>query len=189
VGPSAVHDGVMQTQMLIGGEWRDGSGSERFDVENPATEEIIASVAAGTTDDATLACTAAADAQGAWAATAPRERGEILRRTWQLMVDHTDELARLITLEHGKPLADARGEVAYAAEFFRWNSEEAVRIHGLARTRTRRSEPDRRAPPAGRRRRDRDAVELPGRDDHAQARARARRRKRRGDQAADARPR
>ncbi|MGB7877791.1 MAG: aldehyde dehydrogenase family protein, partial [Ilumatobacteraceae bacterium] len=120
----------MQTQMLIGGEWRDGSGSERFDVENPATEEIIASVAAGTTDDATLACTAAADAQGAWAATAPRERGEILRRTWQLMVDHTDELARLITLEHGKPLADARGEVAYAAEFFRWNSEEAVRIHG-----------------------------------------------------------
>jgi succinate-semialdehyde dehydrogenase / glutarate-semialdehyde dehydrogenase len=118
----------MQTQMLIGGEWRDGA--DRFDVENPATEEVIASVAAGSTADATAAVDAAADAQGPWAATAPRERGEILRRTWQLMIDHTEELARLITLEHGKPLADARGEVAYAAEFFRWNSEEAVRIQG-----------------------------------------------------------
>lgn len=120
----------MQTQLLIDGEWRDGSDTERFDVENPANEEVVASVAAGTTADATAACDAAAAAQAAWAATPPRERGEILRRTWQLMVDHTDELARLITLEHGKPLADARGEIAYAAEFFRWNSEEAVRIHG-----------------------------------------------------------
>jgi succinate-semialdehyde dehydrogenase/glutarate-semialdehyde dehydrogenase len=124
------HDGQMQTQLLIGGEWRDGSDSGRIDVENPATEEVVASVAAGTAHDATLACQAAADAQVAWAATAPRDRGEILRRTWELMLDHADELARLITLEHGKPLADARGEVAYAAEFFRWNSEEAVRIHG-----------------------------------------------------------
>ncbi len=120
----------MQTQLLIGGEWRDGSESQRFDVENPANEEMIASVAAGTTADATAACESAAAAQAGWAATAPRERGEILRRTWELMVEHTDELARLITLEHGKPLADARGEVAYAAEFFRWNAEEAVRIHG-----------------------------------------------------------
>ncbi len=120
----------VQTQLLIGGEWRDGSASERFDVENPATEEVVASVAAGSVEDATSACEAAASAQQAWAATPPRERGEILRRTWQLMIDHADELAALITLEHGKPLADARGEVAYAAEFFRWNSEEAVRIHG-----------------------------------------------------------
>ncbi len=125
-----MHDVSMQTQLLIGGEWRDGAGAERFDVENPANEQVIASVAAGTTADATEACEVAAAAQASWAATAPRERGEILRRTWQLMVEHTDELARLITLEHGKPLADARGEVAYAAEFFRWNSEEAVRIHG-----------------------------------------------------------
>ena len=111
------------------GEWRDGD--ERFDVENPATEDVIASVAAGSPADATEACEAAANAQGAWAATAPRERGrEVLRRTWQLMVEHSEELARLITLEHGKPLADARGEVTYAAEFFRWNSEEAVRIQG-----------------------------------------------------------
>ena len=120
----------MQTQLLVGGEWRDGSSSERFDVEDPATESVIASVAAGSVDDATAACEAAASAQPGWAATPPRERGEILRRAWQLMVEHTDELARLITLEHGKPLADARGEVAYAAEFFRWNSEEAVRIQG-----------------------------------------------------------
>jgi succinate-semialdehyde dehydrogenase/glutarate-semialdehyde dehydrogenase len=120
----------MQNQMLIGGEWRDGSSSERFDVENPATEEVIASVAAGSPGDATAACEAAAIAQVAWAATAPRQRAEILRAGWQKLIDHTDELARLITLEHGKPLADARGEVAYAAEFFRWNSEEAVRING-----------------------------------------------------------
>ncbi len=120
----------MQTQLLIDGQWRDGSDGARFDVENPADEEVIASVAAGSPADATAACDAAATAQGGWAATAPRERGEILRRTWQLMVEHTDELARLITLEHGKPLADARGEIAYAAEFFRWNSEEAVRIQG-----------------------------------------------------------
>ena len=120
----------MQTQLLIGGEWRDGAGAERFDVENPANEEVIASVAAGTTADATEACEAAARAQASWAATRLVSAGEILRRTWQLMVEHTDELARLITLEHGKPLADARGEVVYAAEFFRWNAEEAVRIHG-----------------------------------------------------------
>jgi succinate-semialdehyde dehydrogenase/glutarate-semialdehyde dehydrogenase len=120
----------MQNQMLIGGEWRDGSSSERFDVENPATEEVIASVAAGSPGDATAACEAAATAQVAWAATAPRQRAEILRACWQKLIDHTDELARLITLEHGKPLVDARSEVAYAAEFFRWNSEEAVRIHG-----------------------------------------------------------
>src|SRR6056297_308552 len=120
----------MQTQLLIGGEWRDGVDGERFDVEDPATEEVVASVAAGTTAEATAACDAAASAQPGWAAVAPRERAEVLRRCWQLLVDHTEELARLVTLEHGKPLADARGEVAYAAEFFRWNSEEAVRIHG-----------------------------------------------------------
>jgi succinate-semialdehyde dehydrogenase/glutarate-semialdehyde dehydrogenase len=121
---------AVQNQILIGGEWRDGSSLERFDVENPATEEVVASVAAGSPDDATAACGAAATAQVTWATTAPRQRAEILRGCWQKLVDHTDELARLITLEHGKPLADARGEVAYAAEFFRWNSEEAVRIHG-----------------------------------------------------------
>ncbi len=124
----------MQTQLLIGGTWRAGATGEEISVINPANGETIAEVAAGTPDDATAACDAAAAAQAAWAKTAPRERGEILRRCWQLMIDHTEELADLITLEHGKPLADARGEVAYAAEFFRWNSEEAVRIHGSIAT-------------------------------------------------------
>ncbi len=120
----------MQTQLLIGGEWRDGSGGDRIDVENPATEDLVASVAAGTPADAGTACDAAATAQPAWAAAAPRERSEILRACWQTLVDHTDELATLITTEHGKPLADAKAEVTYSAEFFRWNAEEAVRIHG-----------------------------------------------------------
>jgi succinate-semialdehyde dehydrogenase / glutarate-semialdehyde dehydrogenase len=122
--------GAMQTQLLIGGQWQDGSGNERIDVENPATEAVVTTVAVGTPADATAACDAAAAAQPGWAATAPRARGEILRACWQTLVDHTDELANLITLEHGKPLADSKAEVAYSAEFFRWNSEEAVRIHG-----------------------------------------------------------
>ncbi len=120
----------MQTQLLIGGEWLDGSGGDRIDVENPATETVVTTVAAGTAKDATAACDAAASAQPGWAAAAPRERSEILRSCWQTLIDHTDELATLITTEHGKPLADARAEVAYSAEFFRWNAEEAVRIHG-----------------------------------------------------------
>jgi succinate-semialdehyde dehydrogenase/glutarate-semialdehyde dehydrogenase len=124
----------MQTKLLIGGEWRDGATGETLAVTNPANGETIAEIAVGTPADATAACNAAAAGQIGWAATAPRERAEILRRCWQLMIDHTDELAELITVEHGKPLGDARGEVVYAAEFFRWNSEEAVRIHGSIST-------------------------------------------------------
>jgi succinate-semialdehyde dehydrogenase/glutarate-semialdehyde dehydrogenase len=120
----------MQTKLLIGGEWLDGSEGVEIAVENPATEVVVAMVAGGSPADATAACEAAAEAQPAWAATAPRERGEVLRRCWQLLIDHTDELAALITTEHGKPINDAKAEVAYAAEFFRWNSEEAVRLHG-----------------------------------------------------------
>lgn len=120
----------MQTQILIGGQWIDGSDGERIAVLNPATGQEIASVAAGTPADATAAVEAANAAQKGWANVAPRERSEILRSCWKILLDHTDELASLITLEHGKPAADAKGEVAYAAEFFRWNAEEAVRIHG-----------------------------------------------------------
>lgn len=121
---------TMQTQLLINGQWLDGSDPKRITVLNPATGEPIASVAAGTPDDATAAVEAASIAQKSWAKVAPRERSEILRAGWKILLGHTEELAELITLEHGKPLADARGEVAYAAEFFRWNAEEAVRIHG-----------------------------------------------------------
>lgn len=122
----------MQTQMLIGGVWSDGP--ERVSVTNPATGEEIATVAAGGPAEATAAVEAADQAQRSWAQTAPRVRGEVLRSCWQTLIDHTDELATLITLEHGKPLADAKGEIAYAAEFFRWNSEEAVRIDGIIKT-------------------------------------------------------
>ena len=122
----------MQTQMLIGGTWSDGT--EQIAVHNPATGEQIATVAGGGPVEATAAVEAADRAQRSWAATAPRVRAEILRSCWSTLIDHTDELATLITLEHGKPLADAKGEIAYAAEFFRWNSEEAVRIDGMIKT-------------------------------------------------------
>ncbi len=118
----------MPTQMLIGGAWRDGDAV--LPVLDPATGERIAEVAAGSPADAVEACSVAAEAQKRWAAAAPRARAEVLRACWQTLVDHGDELAELITSENGKPLADARGEITYAAEFFRWNAEEAVRIHG-----------------------------------------------------------
>ena len=120
----------MKTRLLVDGVWRDGADGDEIAVFDPATGEQITSVAGGTPADAVAACDAAAVAQKLWAATAPRVRAEILRACWQALVDHTDELGELIVREHGKPLADAKGEVAYAAEFFRWNSEEAVRIHG-----------------------------------------------------------
>ena len=124
----------MRDQILIGGRWIDGSEGERIPVLDPATGDEITSVAAGTPADATAAVDVASKAQIGWAATAPRERAEVLRACWSTLLDHQDELAELITREHGKPLADAKGEVAYAAEFFRWNSEETVRIHGMIGT-------------------------------------------------------
>ena len=119
----------MQTQMLIDGTWRDGDAG-RIEVLDPSTGDGIAEVAAGTASDALAACDAAEAAQRRWAATAPRVRSEILRACYQTMLEHSSEIADLITREHGKPQADAAGEVAYSAEFFRWNAEEAVRIHG-----------------------------------------------------------
>ena len=119
----------MQTQMLIDGAWRDGDAG-RIEVLDPATGDGIADVAAGTAADALAACDAAEAAQRRWAATAPRVRSEILRACYLTMLEHSSETADLITREHGKPQADAAGEVAYSAEFFRWNAEEAVRIHG-----------------------------------------------------------
>ena len=120
----------MRSELLIGGEWRQGSEDGRIAVLDPATDETIVEVADGTPADAIAACDAAEAAQVKWAATAPRERSEILRACWRIMVDHTDELASLIVREHGKPMTDAKGEIAYSAEFFRWNAEETVRIRG-----------------------------------------------------------
>ncbi len=122
------------TQVLVGGEWRPASGGATFDVVDPATEEVLTSVADGTGDDGLAALAAAHDAAPAWAAVAPRDRSELLRACFEAILERTDELASLITAEGGKPLAESRAEVAYGAEFFRWFAEEAVRAPGLMRT-------------------------------------------------------
>jgi succinate-semialdehyde dehydrogenase/glutarate-semialdehyde dehydrogenase len=118
------------TDLWIGGQWRAASDAARFDVEDPATQTAVATVASATVADCIAAVDAASTALKNWSAQTPRARGEILRRAYELMVQDGERLARIITLENGKSLADARGEVAYAAEFFRWNAEEAVRING-----------------------------------------------------------
>ena len=116
--------------LLIGGVWQQAASGARIDVDNPSDRSVLATVADADGSDAIRAVDAAAAAAASWAATPPRERATILRRCFDLMIDHTEELARLISLENGKALPDARGEVVYAAEFFRWYSEEAVRIVG-----------------------------------------------------------
>jgi len=118
------------TGLLIGGEWGGGRSGATFPVLDPATEEPLAQVADGDVDDALAAVGAAYDAFPGWAATPPRHRGEILRRAFELMTDRAEQFARLMSAENGKSLRDARGEAAYAAEFFRWYAEEAVRIEG-----------------------------------------------------------
>lgn len=117
-------------QLFIGGTWVDAADGATLPVDNPATGEVVCHVADAGAKDAQLAVDAAVRVQEEWAATAPRARSEILRRAYDIIVARTDELALLMTTEMGKPLAEARGEVAYAAEFFRWFSEEAVRIEG-----------------------------------------------------------
>jgi succinate-semialdehyde dehydrogenase/glutarate-semialdehyde dehydrogenase len=116
--------------LYIGGEWRAASGGGTLAVEDPSTGEALVEVANGQPQDAVAALGVAADKQAEWGAWAPRERGEILRRAYDAIVAQSDELALLMTLEMGKALAESKAEIAYAAEFFRWFSEEAVRIHG-----------------------------------------------------------
>ena len=117
-------------QLYIGGEWRDAAGGATLSVEDPATASPLVDVADATEQDALEALGAASDAQADWATHAPRERGEILRRAYEAIVAQADDLALLMTLEMGKSVAESRAEISYAAEFFRWFSEEAVRIHG-----------------------------------------------------------
>jgi succinate-semialdehyde dehydrogenase/glutarate-semialdehyde dehydrogenase len=121
---------VTPNQLFIGGKYLDASDGGTFEVTEPATERSLGAVANGTVEDADAAVSAAAAALPAWAALAPRARAEILRRAFELIVAQQEPLARLITRENGKSLADARAEMAYAAEFFRWYSEEAVRNIG-----------------------------------------------------------
>jgi succinate-semialdehyde dehydrogenase / glutarate-semialdehyde dehydrogenase len=120
------------TRQFIGGEWVAGSAGS-FEVLDPSTGDVLCSVPRAGTDDVERAISAAAAAQPGWAATAPRERGEVLRRAFELMIERKEQLAYLMSLEMGKSLTDARGEVVYAAEFFRWYSEEAVRVGGELR--------------------------------------------------------
>ena len=121
---------AVPNQLLIGGSWRASSSGATLPVEDPATGQTLVHVADATPEDGEAALSAAVAAGRSWAATAPRERGEILRRAYEAIVAQVDELALLMTLEMGKSVAESRGEILYAAEFFRWFSEEAVRIGG-----------------------------------------------------------
>jgi succinate-semialdehyde dehydrogenase/glutarate-semialdehyde dehydrogenase len=117
-------------ELYIGGEWREAGGGDRFRVEDPATGETLCEVADATPDDALAALDAAVAVEREWAATPPNERGEILWRAFEALRERTDELALLMTLEMGKAIAESKAEIAYAAEFFRWFSGEALRIGG-----------------------------------------------------------
>src|ERR671913_403712 len=117
-------------QLFIGGGWRKAPGGEPLAVEDPSTAEPLCEIADATPEDAMAALAAADEAQAEWSKHPPRERGEILRRAFEKLVERTDELALLMTLEMGKALAESKAEIAYASEFFRWFSEEAVRIEG-----------------------------------------------------------
>jgi succinate-semialdehyde dehydrogenase / glutarate-semialdehyde dehydrogenase len=116
-------------QLYIGGHWRDGAKGT-LPVEDPSTAEVLCEVADASVDDAKAALDAAVDAGPEFAAMAPRDRGEILRRAFELIVERQEDLATLMTLEMGKTIKESLAEIAYAAEFFRWFSEEAVRIDG-----------------------------------------------------------
>ena len=129
----AMYDNLLAnvpTDLWIGGKWRKASDGARFDVIDPATENKIASVASASVDDAKAAIDAAQGAFAGWAARKPRERAEILRKAFELIVRDAERFAKLITIENGKALSDSKGEVLYSAEFFRWNAEEAVRNIG-----------------------------------------------------------
>jgi succinate-semialdehyde dehydrogenase/glutarate-semialdehyde dehydrogenase len=125
----AVLDGV-KTDLFIGGEWRPASEGRTLGVEDPATGETLVEVADAGVDDARAALGAAHEAFQAFRDHPPRERGDILRRAYDLITERTEELALLMTLEMGKPVEESKAEIAYAANFFRWYSEEAVRING-----------------------------------------------------------
>ena len=117
-------------RLFIGGEWRHSSSGATFPVHDPATGAVLCEIADGSIADGAAALDAAVAAQASWAKVSPRDRSELLRTAYEMLVARTEDFALLMTLEMGKPLAEARGEVAYGAEFFRWFAEEAVRVHG-----------------------------------------------------------
>jgi succinate-semialdehyde dehydrogenase / glutarate-semialdehyde dehydrogenase len=138
ISPTQEHEVVARVPkgLFVGGAWREATGGRTLPVEDPSTGQTLCEVASATVEDAIAALDAAVAAQGDWAAVAPRERGEILRRAFEAVTARADELALLMTLEMGKPLAESKAEVLYAAEFLRWFSEEAVRIEGRFATAT-----------------------------------------------------
>src|SRR5512132_1775281 len=117
---------AVKPQLYIGGEWRDGGEGETIAVEDPATGETLAEVADATVEDAKAALGAAHETFAEWRHTAPRERGDILRRAYDVITERADDLALLMTLEMGKPLAESKAEITYASNFFRWYSEQPV---------------------------------------------------------------
>ncbi|MFI9407991.1 NAD-dependent succinate-semialdehyde dehydrogenase [Nocardia sp. NPDC052316] len=121
---------ALPTELWIGGEQTPALAGSTFPVHNPATGEVLTEVADAAAADGVRALDAAAAAQSGWAATPSRERAEILRRAWELVIARRDDFAMLMTLEMGKPLTESQGEVDYGAEFLRWFAEEAVRVHG-----------------------------------------------------------
>lgn len=121
---------LVPTGLLINGEWRDASDGGTLDVIDPSTGKLLLSIASATPEDGQDALAAADGAQRGWAKTAPRVRAEILRRGFEAVTARAEDFALLMTLEMGKPLTEARGEVAYGAEFLRWFSEETARISG-----------------------------------------------------------
>src|SRR3954453_845913 len=121
---------AVRPQLIIGGEWRDGRGGGTLPVEDPSTGATLAERADAPGEDANAALDAAVAAKDEWAATAPRERCEILRRAYEKLVERADDLAVLMTLEMGKPVAESKAEIAYAADFFHWFAGEATRIDG-----------------------------------------------------------
>ncbi|MDR1427384.1 MAG: aldehyde dehydrogenase family protein, partial [Bifidobacteriaceae bacterium] len=127
--PTHVLDGV-ERGIFVAGKWRPASDGQGFSVVDPSTADTIATVASASPDDAVAAADAAAAALGSWRQTPPRDRSEVLRRAFEAMTARKEEIATLISLENGKALPDARAETAYAAEFFRWFAEEAVRLDG-----------------------------------------------------------
>ena len=136
IAPQTAPEAVsrVHTDLFVDGEWAPAASGKRFDVVNPATEEVLAQVADADAVDARRALETAAAHQAEWATTSPRFRSEILYRAHQLIMTRADEIAAVMTAEMGKPLAEAKGEVAYGAEFFRWFAEEAVRIGGDSTT-------------------------------------------------------
>jgi len=124
----------LPTGMLADGQWTAASGGRTFEVTDPATGEVLFDVADASPEDGRRALASAADAAAAWRAVAPRERSELLRAVYERIVARSGAFASLITAECGKPLAEARAEVAYGADFLRWYAEQAVRADGLART-------------------------------------------------------